>query len=65
MCRPASTMNWNVYSIITKIPYEHFVRTFQRQVGREDIFKPTIANQSLHEISNDDGASWSSKLCQV
>jgi hypothetical protein len=25
------------------------------KVGREDIFKPTIANDSLHEISNDNG----------
>jgi hypothetical protein len=25
------------------------------KVGREDIFKPTIGNQSLHEISNDNG----------
>jgi hypothetical protein len=25
------------------------------KVGREDIFKPTIRNESLHEISNDNG----------
>jgi hypothetical protein len=25
------------------------------KVGREDIFKPTIGNVSLHEISNDNG----------
>jgi endonuclease/exonuclease/phosphatase family metal-dependent hydrolase len=25
------------------------------QVGGEDIFKPTIGNESLHEISNDNG----------
>jgi hypothetical protein len=24
-------------------------------VGREDIFKPTIRNESLHETSNDNG----------
>jgi hypothetical protein len=24
-------------------------------VGREDIFKPTIGNESLHETSNDNG----------
>jgi hypothetical protein len=23
------------------------------KVGREDIFKPTVGNESLHEISND------------
>jgi hypothetical protein len=25
------------------------------KVGREDIFKPTIGNESLHEISDDNG----------
>jgi exonuclease III len=28
---------------------------FNAEVGREDIFKPTIENESLHEISNDNG----------
>jgi hypothetical protein len=28
---------------------------FNVQVGREDIFKPTTGNGSLHEISNDNG----------
>jgi hypothetical protein len=28
---------------------------FNTAVGREDIFKPTIGNESLHEISNDNG----------
>jgi hypothetical protein len=28
---------------------------FSAEVGREDIFKPTIGNVSLHEISNDNG----------
>jgi hypothetical protein len=26
---------------------------FNARVGREDIFKPTIGNENLHEISND------------
>jgi hypothetical protein len=29
---------------------------FSAEVDREDIFKPTIENESLHEISNDNGA---------
>jgi hypothetical protein len=28
---------------------------FNAKVGREDIFKPTIGNESSHEISNDNG----------
>jgi hypothetical protein len=28
---------------------------FNAKVGREDTFKPTIENESLHEISNDNG----------
>jgi endonuclease/exonuclease/phosphatase family metal-dependent hydrolase len=30
---------------------------FNAKVGREDIFKPTIWNESLHETSNDNGVS--------
>jgi hypothetical protein len=28
---------------------------FSAKVGREDIFKPTIKNESSHKISNDNG----------
>jgi hypothetical protein len=28
---------------------------FSAEVGREDLFKPTIKNESLHKISNDTG----------
>jgi hypothetical protein len=28
---------------------------FSAKVGREDILKPTVGNDSLHEISNDNG----------
>jgi hypothetical protein len=28
---------------------------FNARVGREDIFKPKIGNESSHEISNDNG----------
>jgi hypothetical protein len=28
---------------------------YNAKVGRQDSFKPTIGNESLHEISNDNG----------
>jgi hypothetical protein len=31
------------------------VGDFNAKVGREDIFKPIIGNESLHETSNDNG----------
>jgi hypothetical protein len=31
------------------------LRDFNAKVGREDIFKSTIRNESLHEIDNDNG----------
>jgi hypothetical protein len=35
--------------------YDNFVRRFQCQSRQGDIFKPTIGNESLHEISNGNG----------
>jgi hypothetical protein len=31
------------------------IRDFNAKVGREDIFKPTIGNERLHEINNENG----------
>jgi hypothetical protein len=44
--------------IFDKFPKYHkkiLLGDFSAKVGREDIFKPTIGNESLHEISNDNG----------
>jgi hypothetical protein len=48
--------NWNVYSM-NSLNYhiKILLGNFNAKVGREDISKPTIGNESLHEISNDDG----------
>jgi hypothetical protein len=44
--------------IFDKLPKYHMkilVRDLNAKVGREEIFKPTIGNESLHEINNDNG----------
>jgi exonuclease III len=44
--------------IFNKFPKHHMkvlLGDFNAKVGREDIFKPTIGYESLHEISNDNG----------
>jgi hypothetical protein len=44
--------------VFDKFPKYHMkilLGDFSAKVGREDIFKPTIENESLHKISNDNG----------
>jgi hypothetical protein len=44
--------------VFDKFPKYHMkilLGDFSAKIGREDIFKPTIGNESLHEISNDNG----------
>jgi hypothetical protein len=44
--------------VFDKFPNYHIkilLGDFNAKVGREDIFKPTIGNESLHLISNDKG----------
>jgi hypothetical protein len=43
--------------IVNKFPKYHtkILLDFNAKVGREDIFKPTFGNESLLEISNDNG----------
>jgi hypothetical protein len=47
-----------VEHVFDKFPKYHLkilLGNFNAKVDREDIFKPTIRNESLHEISNDTG----------
>jgi hypothetical protein len=47
-----------VEHVFDKFPKYHMkilLGDFNAKVGREDIFKPTIGNESLHKISNDNG----------
>jgi hypothetical protein len=43
--------------VFDKFPKHHTMKIllgdFKTKVDRENIFKPTIVNESLHEISND------------
>jgi hypothetical protein len=46
--------------VFDKFPKYHMkilLGDFIARVGREDIFKPTIWNKSLHDISNDNGVT--------
>jgi hypothetical protein len=45
----------HVFDIFTKYNMKMLLGYFSTKVGREDIFKPTIGNGSLHEITNDNG----------
>ncbi|PNF20284.1 hypothetical protein B7P43_G14727, partial [Cryptotermes secundus] len=45
----------HVFDKFLKYPMKILLGDFNAKVGREDIFKPTIGNESLHEISNDNG----------
>ncbi|PNF15196.1 hypothetical protein B7P43_G14111 [Cryptotermes secundus] len=46
--------------VFDKFPKYHMkilLGDFSAKVGREDIYKPTIGNESLHEISNENGVT--------
>jgi hypothetical protein len=58
--------------VVNKFPKYHMeilLGNFNAKVGREDIFKPTIGNESLREIVNNNGVravkfAISKNLCQ-
>jgi hypothetical protein len=45
----------HVFNKFLKYDMNILLGDLNAKVGREDIFKPTIGNESLHEISNDNG----------
>jgi hypothetical protein len=44
-----------VFDTFPKYHMKILLGDFNAKVSREDIFEPTIGNESLHEISNDNG----------
>jgi hypothetical protein len=44
-----------VFDTFPKYHMKNLLGDFNAKVDREDLFKPTIGNASLHEISNDNG----------
>jgi hypothetical protein len=44
-----------VFDKFAKYHMKILLGDFNAKVGREDIFKPIIGHESLHEISNDNG----------
>jgi hypothetical protein len=42
---------------ITRYHMKILLGDFIARVGREDIFKPIISNESLHEVSTDNGVT--------
>jgi hypothetical protein len=45
----------SVFDKFSKYHMKILLGDFNAKVGREDIFIPTIGNEILHEISNDNG----------
>jgi hypothetical protein len=40
---------------IPKAPYNNFLEYFNTKLGRDDVSRLTIGNESLHEITNNNG----------
>jgi len=47
---------WNEFLIIFQGPMKILLIDFKAKLGKDDIFTPTIWNESLHQDSNDNGA---------
>jgi hypothetical protein len=48
---------WRVFYQFPRYDMKILLGDFDAKVGRESVFKPTIGNESLHEISNDSGVT--------
>jgi hypothetical protein len=46
---------WRVFEEFLRYVMKIILGDFNAKVGRENIFKPTSGNESLHEISNNKG----------
>jgi hypothetical protein len=53
-----------VFDHFPRYDMKNLVGDFSAKVGREDIFKSKLRNESSHEISNNTGVK-SSKLCHI
>jgi hypothetical protein len=42
-------------NIFPKYHLKNLLEDFNAKVGRENIFKPTVGNESLHQVSNNNG----------
>jgi hypothetical protein len=54
----SNTFYEELWSVFGRFPWYYvkmFLNDFNAKVSREDIFKPTIGNETSHGISNDDG----------
>jgi hypothetical protein len=47
--------NWNMFDTFPKYHMKILLGDFNAKESREDIFKPTIGNECIHEISNNNG----------
>jgi exonuclease III len=53
-----------VFDKFQKYRRKNLLGDFNAKIGREDVFKPTVGNENLHEISNDNGVRVERSKCQ-
>jgi len=50
-----TTELYQVFDYFPQVPYQNLMGDFNENLGRKNIFKTTIGNDSLHQDSNDNG----------